>query len=597
MDHDGGVQPGDVISLVGRPAQGKAQPLSAKVLTNTGFTTMGELKIGDSLASVDGAPSMVSGVFPQGVKPVYRIEFTDGRSTEASDEHLWEVFYREWETPKVLTTLQLISKLKHTSYKKRLSVRYFSGVWGSEKQFTVSPYLMGFLLGDGCFRGNTLTFSSADEELVQRVKDEVSVLGCVITYRNGYDYAINCEVQTKNPITANLRDAGLWGKTSNEKYIPRDYLDTCEDQRWELLRGLMDTDGTAGKDGQATFCTTSMILAKQVQELVRGLGGRASIRIKTTTSLDAFIVGIVINDRARLFHLERKKNRVLAERSRHKQVRLVIDSIAYVGEKECQCISVSHPSHLYITDDYIVTHNTFQMLYIAIYNWLKGHNVLFVSMEMTLLPLAQRIVAMYAHTNITQLKKPGYSNLPKGNSIYDKFKTGLSLMGKEKAKFYVVDGNLAASAEDVYVLADQLKCKLIYVDGAYLMRHKNSKLDRFTRAAENVELMKRYCTDMGAATFSSWQFNRDAVKGKKKTDPQGGLEDIGYTDAIGQISSIVLGLFQDDGVETMKQRVIRVLKGRNGEVGQFNVNWLFNVMDFSQVQTASEESKKQLEYL
>lgn len=226
---------------------------------------------------------------------------------------------------------------------------------------------------------------------------------------------------------------------------------------------------------------------------------------------------------------------------------------------------------------------TWQMLYIAIYNWMKDRNTLLCSMEMSPLPMAQRVTSMYAHTNIGQLQTGGYSMFPAGGT-YAKFVKGLQTLSNEKAKLYIVDGNLAASAEDVFILADQLKCKNVLIDGAYLLRHKNSRLDRFTRAAENVELMKRACTDSEASCFSSWQFNREASKKAKTSKGAGDLEDIGYTDAIGQISSIVLGLFQDDGVETMKQRKVRVLKGRNGQTGEFSINWNFSTMDFSQVQ-------------
>lgn len=223
------------------------------------------------------------------------------------------------------------------------------------------------------------------------------------------------------------------------------------------------------------------------------------------------------------------------------------------------------------------TGKTWQMLYSAIHNWRNGKNVLFVSMEMSILPITQRVVAMYAGTNIGQLKSGGYAD-----KTYGKLKEGLMALSQEQSKLYVVDGNLAASAEDIFTLADQLSCPVVFIDGAYLMRHKNTKLDRFTRAAENVELMKRACTDFGQMCFGSWQFNRGAVKDKNKSKGEKGtLEDIGYTDAIGQISSIVLGLFQEEGVETMEKRRIRVLKGRNGETGEFDVHWDFANMDFS----------------
>lgn len=221
---------------------------------------------------------------------------------------------------------------------------------------------------------------------------------------------------------------------------------------------------------------------------------------------------------------------------------------------------------------------TWKVLYTALYNWRKGRNVMVTSMEMNVLAIAQRLAAMYSHTNISQLKLGGYST-----QTYQKFAGGLLEMAQETGKFYVVDGNLAASADDVYMLASQLNVSSLYIDGAYLLKHKNPRLDRFTRVAENVELMKQHSTSLEIPTFASWQLNREAAKNKKKTGQSAGLEDIGYSDAIGQISSIVLALMQEEGIETMNQRVIDVLKGRNGEVGQFAINWLFNTMDFRQV--------------
>ena len=223
---------------------------------------------------------------------------------------------------------------------------------------------------------------------------------------------------------------------------------------------------------------------------------------------------------------------------------------------------------------------TFLTLYGALHNWRAKRNVLFVSMEMSPLAILQRLTTMYAGTNIGQLKLGAYATSPKGMSTYDKFKSGLAGIHNEDAKFYLVDGNLAASTEDVYTLADQLKCKVVYVDGAYLLRHKNTRLNKFERVAENVELIKRFTTDQGCCAFTSWQLNREASK--KKGKEEAGLEDIAFSDGIGQVSSVVLGLFQQVGVETVKRRQVRVLKGRNGEIGSFDINWDFDKMEFGQ---------------
>jgi replicative DNA helicase len=137
-----------------------------------------------------------------------------------------------------------------------------------------------------------------------------------------------------------------------------------------------------------------------------------------------------------------------------------------------------------------------------------------------------------------------------------------------------------------------LECRIVMIDGAYLLRHNNSRLDRYTRAAENVELIKRACTDQEMISVCSWQFNREASKKQKKNKgEQGDLEDIGYSDAIGQISSIALSLFQEDSVETMKSRKVQVMKGRNGEVGQFSIAWDFILMTFHQTDPPLEPTK------
>lgn len=223
---------------------------------------------------------------------------------------------------------------------------------------------------------------------------------------------------------------------------------------------------------------------------------------------------------------------------------------------------------------------TWLTLWTALHNWtVQKMNLLYVSMEMATLPIAQRIAALYTHQNIQQLKVAGYSN-----QTFAKFYAGLKAMSLEQAKMFVVDGNLAASVEDLFDLAEQLACKIVVIDGAYLLRHRNVRLDRYTRAAENVELIKRYCTDLEMMAYCSWQFNREASKKQKKASGEhGDLEDIGYSDAIGQISSIALSLFQEDSIETMKSRKVRIMKGRNGEVGQFTIAWDFIGMSFKQI--------------
>lgn len=241
---------------------------------------------------------------------------------------------------------------------------------------------------------------------------------------------------------------------------------------------------------------------------------------------------------------------------------------------------------------------TWLSLWMALQNWKKG-NVMFASMEIMTLPIAQRIAAMYAGQPISQLKAGKFGN-GFADKTYAKFLQSMKAVKNEEHKLYVIDGNLAASAEDIFQLAELLQCRMVVVDGAYLLRHKNPKLDRFVRAAENVELIKRFCSDADMASVCSWQFNRRASeKQKKGNGTETDLEDIGYSDAIGQISSVVLGMFQQEGVETIERRKIRCLKGRSGETGEFSIAWNFESMQFKQVQpmAAEDAQKPQVEWV
>src|SRR3989454_3605807 len=118
-----GFQPSDFIIIAGRPSMRKAQPHDARIKTPTGWARMGDLRVGDRLASIDGRESCVRGVFPQGARQVYRVAFSDGRATECCAEHLWRVHHRAWREARVLTTAQIAALLAGRHYRSSLSVR------------------------------------------------------------------------------------------------------------------------------------------------------------------------------------------------------------------------------------------------------------------------------------------------------------------------------------------------------------------------------------------------------------------------------------------------------------------------------------------
>jgi replicative DNA helicase len=374
--------PGFVIGMIARPGHGKAQPLYSLIKTLTGWKQMGEVKIGDSIASIDGEPSTVEKIYPQPEQAIYELQFSDGRNARATGEHLWRVFSKHWEQPKTLTTLEVKDYLAKVRYSKWLFVELCNGRQQvSTSKIPIPAYLMGIILGDGCLRGS-IVLTTNDKEVIEYsstlLESGFSWIDVGDKKRQSFRLSRGKHGRGKSSLYIDyLTDCGLLGRLSDEKFIPAIYLDAGYDDRLELLRGLLDTDGCATKDKVIEFDTTSPILARQVQDLVRSLGGwcrERKSRITSFTYKGKKKVGkrcyrLVIRhpQPETLFRLKRKSERVIGNQYSH-QLKLRIDKIERVGVSPCQCIKVSHPSQLYITDDYVVTHNTSVAAYLAKHN-------------------------------------------------------------------------------------------------------------------------------------------------------------------------------------------------------------------------------------
>lgn len=218
------------------------------------------------------------------------------------------------------------------------------------------------------------------------------------------------------------------------------------------------------------------------------------------------------------------------------------------------------------------TGKTYLSLFIALYAWkTQGKIPLFVSMEVKPEALIHRIIAMYTSTYVSDIKK-GTISTKKKNEIM----TSLEGLG-DLPKLWVIDGNLSSTVSDIENWVTELKPDLVVVDGAYLIEQEGKYSKSFhEKIKDSCEGMKKRVASLkNIPVVLSYQFNRDAAK--LKPDEKASLEHIGGSDAIGQISSIVIGLFQgDEKGNTIKKKVISILKGREGEQGDFDIHWKFH---------------------
>lgn len=359
--YPGGISQTALICIGARPKMGKAQPLNARILLADGsWVEMGKIQVGDMVASQDGATSKVIGIFPQGIKDVYAVTFSDGREVECCADHLWQINSSRLPAgTAVVDTTELMRLTGLVRYKSRISVPSVSGDFGSVTDIGIDPWLLGVLLGDGNLTNATPLLTNSEPYIVDRAagslcgKDELRRRGKSINYS-----IVGCGTRSA------LEELGVYGKLSHEKFIPREVYSASRAIREGVLSGLLETDGWVEGKNVIRFSSASEQLTQDVAELVRSLGGTARIKTKATTAysykgdkrlgLPAHLLCI------RLPNVEIIKSPRLADRlfANRKTPAPIITGVRLVRRAECQCIAVSHENHLYVTDGYIATHNT-----------------------------------------------------------------------------------------------------------------------------------------------------------------------------------------------------------------------------------------------
>ena len=367
---------------------GKCLPNSTIIPTPEGYTTVGQVKVGDYLFDAFGKPTKVLAIYPQGEKEVWEVTFKDGRKALCCEDHLWSYCTEEQkkeakEGRKFYTdTLKDLSKkeLYQKGHGYKILVPMQKAVQYPEKQYPIDPYVLGLFLGDGSFRyqnnNKTLMFSSSDEELVDYINTTMNWNSKQFQNHSQYSWYFEFKDNLKEHKNVWVEDflksyPELLNVCSEDKFIPLEYMQGSIEQRFEVLNGLLDTDGSVDKEkGRISYYTISSRLRDNVIELARSLGFKTSViedSHKDTNICYKIEISGQPEDKIKLFKLNRKKELILqwynnGKRKENNLFNPIIEIKKLDYSEEMTCFYVDNEEHLFLMNDFIVTHNTRSMI-------------------------------------------------------------------------------------------------------------------------------------------------------------------------------------------------------------------------------------------
>jgi len=362
----------------------KALSLDTNIITPDGKKPMRGISVGSKVFDRNGKETTViaeSGIF---TKPMYKLVLDDGRELKVSEDHI-NIVLRRTTGGKFkelnLTTKEILEQGVY--YKRKVSSRNPEGreikwfiplnkpVEFAEKEVELDPYTVGVILGDGSIGKDGFT-------RVHSHIDDVDELKSYIPYKTSetkHDKRRFSTVRFSINGISKIVKKFIGTNNCYSKSIPEVFMISSYNQRLELLRGLLDTDGTVSKEGTTTsFTSVSKQLAYGVADIVRSLGGRANITANNWKDKVSYRVFIMLQ--VNPFKLKRKANR-WKKPNTNKTKHVGIVDIAPIETEPSKCIAVDSSTHSFLAEDYVVTHNTtalheYMTLYLALYKEFPG---------------------------------------------------------------------------------------------------------------------------------------------------------------------------------------------------------------------------------
>lgn len=350
----------DRAHLIGGPLR-----VDQRIATPNGWKLIGEAKVGDQVFSVDGKPTEIVGVYPQGVLPgMHRVTFTDGAEVVCDLKHPWTVFDRFGRERTIPLSLIIEEGLFDSNGKARVHrhrIPIAQPLDLPEVDLPLDPYLIGYMLGDGSLSQSIPKITCAEPEDDQPWRSVLPEGVTVSQYesRVGFcnQYGLKGSRWHFNEVTQGLRELGLWGVSGENKFIPERYLWASVQQRWALLQGLCDSDGHSHQAGGVEFSNISRQLVDGIVQLVQSLGGVAKVSERRVrfNEQPCYRVWISLHQKDAPFRIHRK-----AERWESRKVPYVraFAKVEPVEDAQAVCIKTAREDGLFLTEGMVVTHNT-----------------------------------------------------------------------------------------------------------------------------------------------------------------------------------------------------------------------------------------------
>jgi predicted phage terminase large subunit-like protein len=360
----------------GAAGGGKILSNEGVVLTPFGWKKGKDLKVGDLINNPDGAVQRIIQIKPEVTLEKWKVIFSDGTSTDVAEDHLWLSWKggksrkignkRKFgiESAEVVETKELLEWLKR-GYNPQIPVCKAQPFNVTSKEIDkIDPYLMGVLLGDGCLTLSNINITCSEEDK-NHYYNEFGNDNVTYKSRKTVRFIGNKNKHLKDKLKLHK----LYKKKSNNKFIPRIYKFSSIQDRFSLIQGLMDTDGYSAPDKKGCYYyTISKQLSDDVAFVLRSLGAVVTITKDIGSYKDENGNKIICSDCYNLyikypnpndlFRMKRKKKGNFGNKNISKR----IVGIEINDEITGRCITVSNPNGLYITNDFIVTHNSIALL-------------------------------------------------------------------------------------------------------------------------------------------------------------------------------------------------------------------------------------------